>query len=157
MDRKVTEAIKEVTSKPILIKLSPNVTDIVSIAKACEEGGADGLSLINTLIGMRIDIRKRRPILANKTGGLSGPAIFPVAVRMVYQVYDAVRIPIIGMGGVTTAKDVLEMMLAGATAVQVGAANLVNPYACKEIIEELPILMEKYKINSLEDIIGGAH
>lgn len=153
----ITKAVREVSNKPIIIKLSPNVTDIAAIAKACEDGGADGISLINTILSMRIDIAKRKPILANTFGGLSGSCVLPVALRMVYQVYNAVKIPIIGMGGVTTAKDVLEMMLAGATAVQVGAANLVNPYACKEIIEELPILMEKYKINSLEDIIGGAH
>lgn len=153
----ITKAVKEVSTKPVIIKLSPNVTDIAAIAKACEDGGADGISLINTILSMRIDIAKRKPILANTFGGLSGSCVLPVALRMVYQVYNAVKIPIIGMGGVTTAKDVLEMMLAGATAVQVGAANLVNPYACKEIIEELPILMEKYKINSLEDIIGGAH
>lgn len=153
----ITKAVKEVSTKPVIIKLSPNVTDIAAIAKACEDGGADGISLINTILSMRIDIAKRKPILANTFGGLSGSCVLPVALRMVYQVYNAVKIPIIGMGGVTTAKDVLEMMLAGATAVQVGAANLVNPYACKEIIEELPILMEKYKINSLEEIIGGAH
>lgn len=153
----VTKAVKEVSTKPVIIKLSPNVTDIAAIAKACEDGGADGISLINTILSMRIDVAKRKPILANTFGGLSGSCVLPVALRMVYQVYNAVKIPIIGMGGVTTAKDVLEMMLAGATAVQVGAANLVNPYACKEIIEELPILMEKYKINSLEEIIGGAH
>ncbi len=153
----ITKAVKEVSTKPVIIKLSPNVTDIAAIAKACEDGGADGISLINTILSMRIDIAKRKPILANTFGGLSGSCVLPVALRMVYQVYNAVKIPIIGMGGVTTAKDVLEMMLAGATAVQVGAANLINPYACKEIIEELPILMEKYKINSLEDIIGGAH
>ena len=150
----VTKAVKEVTKKPVYIKLSPNVTDIVSIAKACEEAGADGLSLINTLLGMRIDIRRRAPVIANKMGGFSGPAIFPVAVRMVYQVAKAVRIPIIGMGGIQDAGDVIEMMMAGASAVQVGAANLVNPYACKEIIEELPRVMEELKIEKLEDIIG---
>ena len=153
----VTEAVKKVTAKPVYIKLSPNVTDITEIAKACEAAGADGLSLINTLLGMRIDLKTKKPILANKMGGFSGPAIKPVALRMVYQVYDAVKIPIIGMGGVSTAEDVIEMMLAGATAVEVGAANLVEPYACKNIIENLPAVMEKYKINSLSEIIGGAH
>ena len=153
----VTKAVRAVTKKPLIIKLSPNVTDIASIAKACEAAGADGISLINTLMGMRIDLRKRKPLLANKTGGYSGPAIKPVAIRMVYQVYDAVKIPIVGMGGVSTAEDVIEMMLAGATAVQVGAANLVNPFACKEIIEDLPKVMEKYNIQSLTDIIGAAH
>ena len=153
----VTKAVKAVTKKPVFVKLSPNVTDIVSIAKACEDAGADGLSLINTLLGMRIDLKTRRPILANTMGGLSGPAVFPVALRMVYQVFKAVKIPLMGMGGVSSAQDVIEMMLAGATAVQVGAANLANPYACKEIIEQLPAEMEKYKINSLEEIIGGAH
>jgi len=153
----VTKAVKKVTSKPVYIKLSPNVTDITEIAKACEAAGADGVSLINTLLGMRIDLKTKKPILANKMGGFSGPAIKPVALRMVYQVYDAVKIPIIGMGGVSTAEDVIEMMLAGATAVQVGAANLVEPFACKNIIEDLPKVMEKYKINSLEEIIGGAH
>ena len=153
----VTKAVRAVTKKPLIIKLSPNVTDIASIAKACEAAGADGISLINTLMGMRIDLRKRKPLLANKTGGYSGPAIKPVAVRMVYQVYDAVKIPIVGMGGVSTAEDVIEMMLAGATAVEVGAANLVNPFACKEIIEDLPRVMEKYNIQNLTDIIGAAH
>ncbi|MBE6543029.1 MAG: dihydroorotate dehydrogenase [Ruminococcaceae bacterium] len=153
----VTRAVKAVTTKPVYIKLSPNVTDIVSIAKACEEAGADGISLINTMLGMRIDLNKKKPVIANKMGGFSGPAIFPIAVRMVYQVYEAVKIPIIGMGGVSTAEDVIEMMLAGATAVEVGAANLVEPYACKNIIEDLPRVMEKYKINSLKEIIGGAH
>ena len=157
MAETVTRAVRDVTKKPIIIKLSPNVTDIVSIAKACEEGGADGVSLINTLMGMRIDLRSKRPILANKTGGFSGPAIKPVAVRMIYQVYDAVKIPIVGMGGVSTAEDVIELMLAGATAVEVGAANLVNPYAARDIILDLPRVMEKYRINSLEEIIGGAH
>ena len=152
----VTRAVKAVTTKPVYMKLSPNVTDIVSIAKACEEAGADGLSLINTLLGMRIDLKTRKPILANKMGGFSGPAIFPVAVRMVYQVAQAVKIPIIGMGGVSTARDVIEMMLAGATAVQVGAENLRNPYACKEIIDELPNEMAKLGIDNLSDIIGGA-
>ena len=154
---RVTRAVREVTKKPIIIKLSPNVTDIVSIAKACEAGGADGISLINTLLGMRIDLKKRKPLLANKTGGYSGPAIKPVAVRMVYQVYDAVKIPIVGMGGIATAEDVLEFMLAGATAVEVGAENLVNPYACRDIIASLPTAMEKYGIKNLKDIIGGAH
>ena len=153
----VTKAVKAVTSKPVYIKLSPNVTDIVSIAVACEEAGADGLSLINTLLAMRIDLKTKKPVIANKMGGFSGSAIFPIAVRMVYQVYEAVKIPIIGMGGVSSAEDVIEMMLAGASAVQVGAANLKNPYACKEIIEDLPRVMEKYKIASLSEIIGGAH
>ena len=153
----VTKAVRRVTKKPLIIKLSPNVTDICSIAKACEAAGADGISLINTLLGMRIDLAKRKPILANKTGGFSGPAIKPVAVRMVYQVYEAVKIPIVGMGGIESAEDVIEFMLAGATAVEVGAANLVNPYACRDIILDLPRAMEKYKINSLEEIIGGAH
>ena len=157
MAGKITKAVRRVTKKPLIIKLSPNVTDIVSIAKACEAEGADGISLINTLLGMRIDLKKRKPLLANKTGGFSGPAIKPVAVRMVYQVYDAIKIPIVGMGGVSCAEDVIEFMLAGATAVEVGAANLVNPYACRDIINDLPRVMEKYKINSLEEIIGGAH
>ena len=151
----VTRAVRAVTTKPIIIKLSPNVTDIVSIAKACEEAGADGISLINTLLGMRIDLRTKKPVIANKMGGFSGSAIFPVAVRMVYQVAHAVKIPVVGMGGVSTAEDVIEMMLAGATAVQVGAANLVDPYACKNIIEDLPRMMDKYGINNLRDIIGG--
>ncbi len=155
--KEVTKAVKAVTTKPVYVKLTPNVTDIVSIAKAAEEGGADGISLINTLFGMRINLRNRKPIIANKMGGFSGDAIFPVALRCVYQVYDTVKIPIIGMGGVSSAEDVIEMMLAGATGVQVGAYNLVNPYGCKEIIEQLPGVMEKYKINSLEEIIGGAH
>ncbi len=148
----VTRAVKQVATKPVYIKLSPNVTDIVSIAKACEEAGADGLSLINTLLGMRIDLNRRKPILANVMGGYSGPGIFPVAVRMVYQVTGAVKIPVIGMGGISTARDVIEMMMAGAKAVQVGAANLVNPYVCKEIIEQLPIEMEKLGIERLSDI-----
>lgn len=152
----VTRAVKAVTAKPVYIKLSPNVTDIVSIAKACEAEGADGLSLINTLLGMRIDISRRKPVIANKMGGFSGPAIFPVAVRMVYQVSRAVDIPVIGMGGVSSAEDVIEMMMAGASAVQIGAANLVNPYICKEIIEELPRVMERLNIEKLEDIIGSA-
>ena len=151
----VTKAVKKVTTKPVFIKLTPNVTDIVSIAKACEQGGADGISLINTAQGMRIDLNKRKPVIANKMGGFSGPAIFPVAVRMVYQVANAVKIPVIGMGGVSTAEDVIEMMLAGATAVEVGAANLINPYACKQIIEDLPNVMAKYKIEKLSDVIGG--
>ena len=150
----VTRAVKAVTTKPVYIKLSPNVTDIVAIAKACEEAGADGICLINTLLGMRINLEKRQPVIANKMGGFSGPAIFPVAVRMVYQVAHAVNIPVIGMGGVESARDVIEMMMAGATAVQVGAANLVNPYACKEIIEELPRVMEELGIEKLTDIIG---
>lgn len=153
----VTRACRKVTDKPLLIKLSPNVTDIVSIAKACEDAGADGISMINTMLGMRIDLKTKKPIIANKMGGFSGPAIKPVALRMVYQVYDAVKIPIVGMGGISTAEDVIEMMLAGATAVQVGAANLVDPYCCKEIIEKLPEVMHKYGINNLKDIIGGAH
>ncbi len=153
----VTKAVKAVSKKPIIIKLSPNVTDIVSIAKACEDAGADGISLINTLLGMRIDLKTKKCVIANKMGGFSGPAIFPVAIRMVYQVYDAVKIPIVGMGGVSSAEDVIEMMLAGATAVEVGAANLVNPFACKDIIEKLPSVMEKYGISDLNDIIGGAH
>ena len=157
MAAEVTGAVRRVTRKPIIIKLSPNVTDIVSIAKACEAAGADGISLINTLLGMRIDLKRRAPIIANKTGGYSGPAIKPVAIRMVYQVYDAVKIPLVGMGGVETAEDVIEFMLAGATAVEVGAANLVNPFACRDIINDLPRVMEKYKITNLEEIIGGAH
>ena len=151
----VTRAVKAVTTKPVIIKLSPNVTDIVSIAKACEEAGADGISLINTLLGMRIDMRRRAPIIANKMGGFSGSAIFPVAVRMVYQVAHAVNIPVVGMGGVSTAEDVIEMMMAGATAVEVGAANLVDPYACKRIIDNLPAAMAKYGIENLADIIGA--
>ena len=151
----VTRAVKAVTTKPVIIKLSPNVTDIVSIAKACEAAGADGISLINTLLGMRIDLRTKKPVIANKMGGFSGPAILPVAVRMVYQVAHAVSIPVVGMGGVSTAEDVIEMMLAGATAVEVGAANLVEPMACKNIIEDLPRVMDKYGIKNLKDIIGG--
>jgi len=153
----VTKAVKKVTTKPVYIKLTPNVTNIVEIAKACEDAGADGLSLINTLMGMRIDLKTKKPVIANKMGGFSGKAIFPVALRAVYQVYEAVKIPIIGMGGVSSAEDVIEMMLAGATAVQVGAENLVNPYASKEIVENLPKVMKKYNIESLEKIIGGAH
>ena len=150
----VTRAVKAVTTKPVILKLSPNVTDIVSIAKACEEAGADGISLINTMLGMRIDLRTRKPVIANTMGGFSGSAIFPVAVRMVYQVAHAVKIPVIGMGGVSCAEDVIEMMLAGATAVEVGAANLINPYACRDIIRDLPAAMAKYKIDNLSDIIG---
>lgn len=151
----VVRACKAVTKKPIIVKLSPNVTDIVSIAKACEAAGADGISLINTMLGMRIDLNKRKPVIANTMGGFSGPAIFPVAVRMVYQVAKAVDIAVVGMGGVSSAEDVIEMMMAGAAAVQVGAANLVNPYACRDIINDLPAVMEKYKIDSLSDIIGA--
>ena len=153
----VVKAVKAVTKKPIYVKLSPNVTDIASIAKSCEDAGADGISLINTLLGMRIDLKTKKPVIANKMGGFSGRAIFPVALRMVYQVYEAVKIPVIGMGGVATADDVIEMMLAGATAVQVGAENLVNPYACRDIINDLPRVMQKYGINNLSDIKGGAH
>ena len=153
----VTRAVKAVTKKPVIIKLSPNVTDIVSIAKACEDAGADGISLINTLLGMRIDLNRRKPVIANKMGGFSGSAIFPVAVRMVYQVANAVSIPVVGMGGVSSAEDVIEMMLAGATAVEIGAANLVDPWACPKIIAELPEVMKQYGIESLKDIIGGAH
>ena len=151
----VTKAVKAVTTKPVIIKLSPNVTDIVSIARACEDAGADGISLINTMLGMRIDLNRRKPIIANTMGGFSGPAIFPVAVRMVYQVAKAVNIPVIGIGGVSTAENVIEMMLAGATAVEVGAANLVNPYACRDIVRDLPRVMEQYRINTLREIIGG--
>ena len=153
----VTRACRKVTNKPLLIKLSPNVTDIVTIAKACEDAGADGISMINTMLGMRIDLKTKKPVIANKMGGFSGPAIKPVALRMVYQVYDAVKIPIVGMGGIATAEDVVEMMLAGATAVQVGAQNLVDPYCCKDIIEKLPEVMAKYNITDLSSIIGGAH
>ena len=153
----VTKAVRAVTKKPLLIKLSPNVTNIAEIAKACEAEGADGISLINTLLGMRIDLKKKKPVIANKMGGFSGSAIFPVALRMVYQVYEAVKIPLVGMGGVSSAEDVIEMMLAGATGVQVGAANLIDPFACKTIIEKLPETMEKYGIKSLEEIIGAAH
>ena len=151
----VTAAVKKVTKKPVIIKLSPNVTDIVSIAKACEDAGADGISLINTLLGMRIDLRTKKPVIANKMGGFSGDAIFPVAVRMVYQVANAVKIPVVGMGGVSSAEDVIELMLAGATAVEVGAANLINPYVCQDIINDLPAVMDKYKIKTLSEIIGG--
>ena len=152
----VTKRVKAVTTKPVYIKLSPNVTDIVSIAKAAEDAGADGISLINTMLGMRINLKTGKPIIANTMGGFSGPAIFPVALRLVYQVAHAVKIPVIGMGGVSSAEDVIEMMYAGATAVQVGAANLKNPYACKEIIEDLPRVMAKYNIKDLNDIIGKA-
>ncbi len=157
MAAEVTKAVKAVTTRPVYIKLTPNVTDIVSIAKACEEAGADGISLINTVLGMRIDLKRRQPVVANKMGGFSGPAIFPLALRMVYQVYEAVNIPIIGMGGVSSAEDVIEMMLAGASAVQVGAANLVNPYICRDIVDDLPAVMRRYNIEKLSDIIGGAH
>lgn len=153
----VTKAVKAVTKKPVIIKLSPNVTDIVSIAKACEDAGADGISLINTLLGMRIDLRAKKPVIANTMGGFSGSAIFPVALRMVYQVSSAVNIPVVGMGGVSSAEDVIEMMLAGATAVEIGAANLVDPFICKKIVEALPAAADKYNINELKDIIGGAH
>lgn len=153
----VVRAVKKVTKKPVIIKLSPNVTDIVSIAKACEDAGADGISLINTLLGMRIDLRTGRPVIKNVMGGFSGPAVFPVALRMVYQVSHAVNVPVIGMGGVSKAEDVLEMMYAGATAVEVGAANLVDPFACKKIIEDLPAVMDKYRIEKLSDIAGGKH
>ena len=152
----VTAAVKKAVKKPVIIKLSPNVTDITEIAKACEDAGADGISLINTLLAMRIDLKTRRPLLKNTTGGLSGPAIFPVAVRMVYQVAKAVKVPIVGMGGVSSAEDVIEMMLAGATAVEIGAENLVNTYACRDIINDLPRVMEKYRIDNLSDIVGGA-
>ena len=152
----VTKAVKSVTTKPVIMKLTPNVTDIVTIAKACADAGADGISLINTILGMRIDLRTKKPVIANKMGGFSGPAIFPVALRMVYQVAQAVDVPIIGMGGVSSAEDVLEMMLAGATAVEVGAANLVDPLICPKIIEDLPNVMKKYNIQSLQEIIGGA-
>ena len=153
----VTKAVKAVTTKPVIVKLSPNVTDIVSIARACEDAGADGLSLINTVLAMRINLNTRKPIIANQTGGLSGPAVFPLAVRMVYQVSKAVQIPVVRLGGVSSAEDVLEMMMAGATAVQVGAANLVDPYACKTILEDLPAVMDRYGVKNLTEIIGGAH
>ena len=152
----VTRAVKAVTTKPVIMKLSPNVTDIAAVAKACEEAGADGISLINTLMAMRVDLKTRRPVLANTTGGLSGPAVFPVALRMVWQVARVVSIPVVGMGGVSSAEDVIEMMLAGATAVEIGAANLVDPFICKRIIEELPAVMDRYGIHNLRDIIGGA-
>ena len=153
----VVKKVKQVTKKPVIVKLSPNVTDITEIAKAVEFAGADGVSLINTLLGMKIDLKKKKPVLSNRMGGFSGPAVMPVAVRMVYQVYEAVKIPIVGLGGITTAADVIEMMLAGATAVEVGTANLIEPFACKNIIEKLPSVMQKYGIDSLSDIIGGAH
>ena len=153
----VTRAVRAVTDKPIFMKLSPNVTDITEIARACEAEGADGVSLINTLMGMRIDLRRRAPLIKNRTGGLSGPAIFPVALRMVYDVYSAVKIPIIGMGGIASAEDVIEMMMAGATATQIGAMNLVDPYICRDILNALPGVMEKYGIDKLSDIIGAAH
>lgn len=153
----ITSAVKSVVKKPVYMKLSPNVTDIAEIARACEAGGADGISMINTLMGMRIDLKTRKPIIKNKTGGYSGPAIFPVALAMVYKVYEAVKIPIIGMGGISSARDVIEMMLAGASAVEVGAANLINPFVCKEIIENLPEVMKEYNIDKLSDITGGAH
>ncbi len=153
----VVRAVKAVTSKPVIIKLSPNVTDIVSIARACEAEGADGISMINTMLGMRIDLKTKKPVIANKMGGFSGPAIKPVALRMVYQVYEAVKIPIVGMGGLSSAEDVIEMMLAGATAVEIGSANLVDPFICRDIVDKLPEVMQKYKINNLKEIIGGAH
>lgn len=153
----VTAAVKAVTHKPVYLKLTPNAPDIAAVARACEEAGADGVSLINTLLGMRVDLRTRKPVIANTMGGFSGPAVLPVALRMVYQVYKAVSIPIIGMGGVSSARDVIEMMLCGATAVQVGAANLVDPWACRKIVADLPQVMEQYHIQSLKDIIGGAH
>ena len=153
----VTRAVKAVTKKPVILKLSPNVTDIAAIARACEDAGADGISLINTLLGMRIDPRTRRPVIANVMGGFSGPAIFPVALRMVYQVSKAVSVPVVGMGGVASAEDVIEMMMAGASAVEVGAQNLVDPFASKKIVEALPAAMEKYGVTSLEEIIGTAH
>lgn len=153
----VTSAVKKVTTKPVFMKLSPNVTDIASIAKACEDAGADGISMINTLMGMRIDLKTKKPVIANKSGGFSGPAIKPVALSMIYKVYETVKIPIIGMGGVQSAEDVIEMMLAGASAVEVGAQNLVDPYACRDIINALPEVMKKYNIDSLSDITGGAH
>ena len=153
----VTKAVKAVTKKPVIIKLTPNVADIVPIAKACEDAGADGISLINTLLGMRIDLKTKKPVVANKMGGFSGPAVFPIALRMVYQVYEAVKVPVVGMGGVSSTADVIEMMLAGATAVEVGAVNLTEPRACKIIIDELPETMDRYGIKNLKDIIGGAH
>ena len=152
-----TRAVKAVTTKPVLVKLSPNVTDIVAVARACEDAGADGLSLINTLLGLRLDLRTRKPILANTTGGLSGPAVFPIALRMVWQVSQAVRIPVVGLGGVSSAEDVLEMLLAGASAVQIGAANLRDPLVCLRILDALPGVMDRYGIENLTDIIGGAH
>ncbi|MBR0508552.1 MAG: dihydroorotate dehydrogenase [Clostridia bacterium] len=151
----VTKAVRKVTKKPVIVKLSPNVTDIVAVAKACEAAGADGISLVNTLLGMRIDVKTRKPVIANTMGGFSGPAIFPVALRMVYQVANAVKIPVVGMGGVSSAEDVLEMLLAGAVAVEVGCANLIDPLACKTIIEELPAVMDRYDIETVSEIIGG--
>lgn len=151
----VVKAVRKATEKPVIIKLTPNVTDIVSIARACEAEGADGISLINTLLGMRIDLKTRRPVIANRMGGFSGPAVFPVAVRMVYQVAASVKVPVIGIGGISTAEDVIEMMLAGATAVEVGAANLVDPFICRNIIEELPSVCDRYGIENIKDIIGG--
>ena len=153
----VVKAVKEVVRKPVIVKLSPNVTDIVSIAVECEKAGADGISLINTLLGMRIDLKTKKPVVANKMGGFSGPAVFPVALRMVYQVYENVKIPVVGIGGIRTAEDVIEMMLAGASAVQIGAANLTNPYVCRDIVRDLPEVMKKYGITDLKEIIGGAH
>ena len=153
---KVTAAVKAVTQKPVIMKLSPNVDDIAAIAKACEEAGADGVSLVNTFLGMRIDLRRRRPVVANRSGGFSGSAIFPIALRMVYEVYEAVKIPVVGMGGVSSAEDVIEMMMAGASAVEVGAANLVDPFACRDMVEALPRVMEKYRIENLADIVGAA-
>lgn len=153
----VVRAVKEVVRKPVIVKLSPNVTDIVSIAVECEKAGADGISLINTLLGMRIDLKTKKPVVANKMGGFSGPAVFPVALRMVYQVYENVKIPVVGIGGIRTAEDVIEMMLAGASAVQIGAANLTDPYVCRNIVRELPEAMKKYGITDLKEIIGGAH
>ena len=155
--QEVTEAVKANTDKPVIIKLSPNVTDITAIARACENGGADGVSLVNTMLGMRINLKTGKPVIANKMGGFSGPAIFPVALRMVYQVYEAVGLPIVGIGGIAKAEQVIEMMMAGATAVQIGAANLVNPYACRDIVNDLPKIMDKYGISSISEIIGGAH
>ena len=157
MAAEVVRAVRRTTGKPLIIKLTPNVTDITEIARACEDAGADGISLINTLLGMRISLRSRKPILANTTGGYSGPAVLPVALRMVYQVYDAVKIPVVGMGGITTAEDVLEMMMAGAAAVEIGAANLTDPFASRDIVESLPAAMEKYGIRSLREIVGAAH
>ena len=153
----VTRAVKAVTDKPVFMKLTPNVTDIAEIAKACEDAGADGLCLINTLLGMRIDLKSRKPIIANRTGGVSGPAVFPVALRMVWDVYEAVNIPIIGCGGVSSAEDAVEMMLAGATAVEVGAANLKDPYACKTIVENLPAVCERLGVTDISELTGGAH
>jgi len=153
----VTAAVREVTKKPVVVKLSPNVTDITGIARSVEAAGADGVSLINTLLGMRIDLKTKKPVLKNRTGGLSGPAVLPVALRMVWDVYEAVKIPVVGMGGVSRAEDVIEMMLAGAVAVEVGAANLRDPFACRDIVRDLPAVMERYGINDLSPIIGGAH